>query len=69
MTNATEEQVLPLPDNFTSIGHLVDGKISVVEEEEDCVADEVGLVYQKLEGQERANWTLAEIPEVTMTEK
>lgn len=69
MPNIVEGQVLPLPDIFTSVRHLMDGKISVVEEKEDDVVDEVGLVYQKLEGQELANWTSIEIPEVTMIKK
>lgn len=30
MSNVIEGQVLPLPDMFTSIGHLVDGQISMV---------------------------------------
>lgn len=65
MTNETKGHVLPLPDIFTSVGHLVDGQINVVEEE-DIVADTLGPVYQKIEGQELPNWTSMEVPEVTM---
>lgn len=41
----------------------------VEEEEEEGVADKIGLVYQKLEGQELANWTSTEMPEVTTIKK
>lgn len=61
--------MLPLLYIFTSIKHLMDGQINMVKEEEDGVTDKVGLVYQKLEGQELANWTSTEMPEVTMIEK
>lgn len=69
MPNAMEGQVLPLLDIFTSARHLVDGQISAMDEEEDGVANEVRLVYQRLEGQEMGNWTSIEIPEFTMIEK
>lgn len=62
--------MLKLLDIFTSSWHLVYGQISVVEEEEEeGVADKIGLVYQKLEGQELANWTSTEMPEVTTIKK
>lgn len=41
----------------------------MVEEEEDGEAHNIGMVYQKLEGQELANWTSTKMPEVTMIEK
>lgn len=59
----------PLQEIFTSVRHLVDRQINAVEEEEDGEADNVGLVYQRLEGQELSKWTSTEIPEVTMIEK
>lgn len=43
MKKAIEGHVLPLLDIFTSVGHLVDGQISMVEE--DIVVDTVGLMY------------------------
>lgn len=47
MQNVMEGHVGSLLDIFTSVGHLVVGKISVVDEEEDRVANEVGLVCQR----------------------
>lgn len=57
MKNVVEEHVLSLPDIFTSVEHLMDGQISVIEEEEDETIKIGELVYQKFEGQELANWT------------
>lgn len=61
--------MLILPDIFTSVRHLVDGTTNMVEEKEGGVADKIRIFYQKLEGQELANWTSTEMPEVTMIEK
>lgn len=69
MTKATEGQVLPLQDIFTSVEQLVDGQVSVVEEEEENIVGIVGLVYQKIEGQNLTNWTFMIVPEVTMMEE
>lgn len=61
--NAMEGQVLLLPED------LGDGKICAMEVEEDGKVENVGLVYQRLEGQELTKWTSTKIPEVTMFEK
>lgn len=50
MPNVVKGQVLMLPNILTSVEHLVDGKITIVEEEEDGVSIGVGLVYKRLEG-------------------
>lgn len=67
--NVVEGQVLPLLDIFISVGHLVDKQISAVEEEEGGFSNNVGPVYQKMEGRELTKWTSTTIPEVTMIEK
>lgn len=68
MTDATKGQVLPLTDIFPSAGHLIDNQISM-KENEDNIADTVGLMYQKIEGQELTNWTSVKVPEVTAIEE
>lgn len=55
MPKVVQGQVLLLPDILISARHLVDGKISAVEEEEDGFSNNVGLVYQKMERQKLTN--------------
>lgn len=69
VSNVVEGQVLQLPVIFTSVRHLADGQISVMEVEEDGVTEEEGLLYPKKEDQKLTNWTTIEIPEVTLFEK
>lgn len=48
--NIAKGQIFLLPDIFTSVWHLIDGQISVVEDK-DGITDEVFFVYQKDESQ------------------
>lgn len=45
----------------------MDGHICALEE--DGEVEEEGLIYRKIEGRGATNWTMFELPEVTMLEK
>lgn len=64
---AVKGKMLPLSDFFSSLGHLIDGHIFSMGE--DDKVEEEGLIYKKTEGRGATNWTMLELPEVTMLEK
>ncbi|XP_050877554.1 uncharacterized protein LOC127081325 [Lathyrus oleraceus] len=59
---ATWGSVLPLSENFSSVGYLDDNRIYVVEEEG------AGLIFTKTDGKGVTKWTEIEIPKVTLIE-
>lgn len=67
MSIAEKGQVLPFSDFLSSVGHLVDGRICVVKEDDE--AEKEGFSYQKAEGRGATNWTMVELPKVIMLEK
>lgn len=64
---AAKGKIFHLSKFFSSVGHLVDGRIYALEEE--GATEKGGLVYQKDEGHELTNWIVFELLEVTMLEK
>lgn len=61
-------KIIPLPKNFTSDGHLYEGQISLVDDEDNNI-DAMCLVYQKAQGEELTNWPFMDIPEVILIDK
>lgn len=59
-----EGKVIPLSHFFSSFRHLVNDHICTLEE--DGKVKEEGLIYKKTEGRGAINWTVFELPEVTM---
>ena len=57
--------MLPLSDNFSSVGYLDDNRICAVEEEEE---EDDGLIFTKTDGNGATKWTEIEIPKVTLIE-
>ena len=65
----TNKGLIPaIPDTFTSVGHLEDDLIFVIQAES-SLPEEACLVYQRAEGQTLNNWTAVDIPEVTFIEE
>ena len=60
---ATKGSVLPLSENFSSVGYLNDNRICAVEEDEE---EYVGLIFTKTDGKGDTKWTEIEIPKVTL---
>lgn len=56
--------MLPLSENFSSVGYLDDNRICDVEEAKE---EDVGLIFTKTDGKGATKWTEIEIPKVTLT--
>lgn len=67
MSIVVKGQVFLLSDFFSSVGHLVDGHICVVEEDDEV--EEGRLIFKKTEGRGASNWIVLELPKVTVFEK
>lgn len=57
---ATKGLVLPLSEYFSSVSHLVDEHVCLLEEED------VRLIFSKIEGRVATKWTIMKVPEVRM---
>lgn len=67
MSIAEKGQVLPLSDYFSSVKHLINGNVCTLEADDET--EDARLTFKKTGGRGATNWTVLELPEVSMMEK